>query len=106
MFGQVGFFHHFAGKEWEDKRPRDRYIAEAKRLLGVMEKRLEGRQWIMGDAFGIADISLLGWVRNLIGMYDAGGLVDYASLRNVPDWLDRALARPAVQRGLNSPKRG
>jgi GST-like protein len=105
MFGQVGFFHHFAGKEWEDKRPRDRYVAEAKRLLGVIEKRLEGRQWITGDDFSIVDISLLGWVRNLVGMYDAGGLVDYASLRNVPAWLDRALARPAVQRGLNIPKR-
>jgi GST-like protein len=105
MFGQLGFFHRFAGKDWEDKRPRDRYAAEAKRLLGVMEKRLEGRQWMMGDEYGIVDISMLGWVRNLVGMYDAGGLVDYDSFRNVPAWLERGLARPAVQRGLNSPKR-
>ncbi len=105
MFGQLGFFHKFAGREYEDKRPRDRYVAEAKRLLAVLERRLEGRTWIMGDEFTIADISLLGWVRNLIGFYEAGELVDYASLEAVPAWLDRCLARPAVQRGLNIPSR-
>ncbi|AMJ60451.1 glutathione S-transferase N-terminal domain-containing protein [Bosea sp. PAMC 26642] len=105
IFGQLGFFHKFAGKDYEDKRPRDRYVAESKRLLGVLETRLAGRDWIMGDEYTIADISLLGWVRNLVGFYDAGGLVDYASLKNVPAWLERGLARPAVQRGLDSPKR-
>jgi len=103
MFGQVGFFHKFAGKEFEDKRPRDRYVAESKRLLGVLEARLDGREWIMGDGYTIADIATLGWVRNLIGFYGAGELVDYASLRNVPAWLERGLARPAVQRGLMIP---
>ena len=106
MFGQLGFFHKFAGREYEDKRPRDRYVAESKRLLAVLEQRLEGRTWIMGDEFTIADVSLLGWVRNLIGFYEAGELVDYASLKAVPAWLDRCLARPAVQRGLTIPGRG
>ena len=106
MFGQLGFFHKFAGKDYEDKRPRDRYAAESKRLLGVLEGRLEGRDWIMGDDYTIADISMIGWVRNLIGFYEAGEIVDYASLKNVPAWLERALARPAVQRGLNIPARG
>ena len=105
MFGQVGFFHKFAGREYEDKRPRDRYAAESKRLLGVLETRLDGRRWIMGDDYTIADIATLGWVRNLIGFYDAGELVDYASLKNVPAWLERGLARPAVQRGLTIPAR-
>jgi GST-like protein len=105
MFGQVGFFHKFAGSEYEDKRPRDRYAAESKRLLGVLETRLAGRDWIMGTDYTIADISLLGWVRNLVGFYDAGALVDYDSLKNVPAWLERGLARPAVQRGLDIPKR-
>ena len=105
MFGQLGFFHRFAGKDYEDKRPRDRYVAESKRLLGVLETRLEGRDWIMGDEYTIADISMLGWVRNLIGMYDAGEIVDYASLKTVPAWLERGLARAAVQRGLNIPSR-
>jgi GST-like protein len=105
MFGQVGFFHKFAGREYEDKRPRDRYVAEAKRLLAVLDGRLEGRTWVMGDEFTIADVSMLGWVRNLIGFYEAGELVDFASLKNVPAWLERGLARPAVQRGLAIPSR-
>jgi GST-like protein len=105
MFGQLGFFHKFAGKDYEDKRPRDRYAAESKRLLGVLETRLAGRDWIMGDDYTIADIASLGWVRNLVGFYDAGELVDYAGLTNVPAWLERGLARPAVQRGLEIPKR-
>ncbi|MGO4526583.1 glutathione S-transferase N-terminal domain-containing protein [Microvirga sp. 2MCAF35] len=105
MFGQLGFFHKFAGREIEDKRPLERYRNESKRLLGVLETRLEGRDWIMGDDYTIADISLLGWVRNLIGFYGAGELVEFGSLKRVPAWLERGLARPAVQRGLEIPKR-
>ena len=105
MFGQLGYFHKFAGREIEDKRPLERYRAESKRLLGVLEKRLDGRQWIMGDGYTIADIALLGWVRNLIGFYGAGELVEYDTFKNVPAWLERGLARPAVQRGLEIPKR-
>jgi GST-like protein len=105
MFGQLGFFHKFAGREIEDKRPLERYRSESKRLLGVLDARLEGRDWIMGADFTIADISMIGWVRNLITFYEARELVEYDNLKNVPAWLDRALARPAVQRGLNIPKR-
>ena len=105
MFGQVGFFHKFAGKDYEDKRPRDRYVAESKRLLGVMDRHLDGRQWFMDDDYTIADISMLGWVRNLIGFYGARELVAFDTFRNVAAWLERGLARPAVQRGLNIPKR-
>src|SRR5215210_384040 len=105
MFGQLGYFHKFAGREIEDKRPLERYRAESKRLLGVLEARLAGRPWIMGDAYTVADVLLLGWVRNLIGFYEAGDLVDFGSLVQVPGWLERGLARPAVQRGLNIPPR-
>jgi GST-like protein len=105
MFGQVGFFNKFAGKEYEDKRPLQRYVGEAKRLLGVMDVHLKGRQWFMDDDYTIADISMLGWVRNIIGFYEARDLVDFDSLKHVPAWLERGLARPAVQRGLNIPKR-
>jgi len=104
MFGQVGFFHKFAGKDYEDKRPRDRYVAEAKRLLGVLDARLQGRDWVM-DEYTIADIALLGWVRNLDGFYEAGELVGFSDFRNVGAWLERGLARPAVQRGLTIPAR-
>ncbi len=105
MFGQVGFFHKFAGRDIEDKRPRDRYAGESKRLLGVLEDRLATRTWVMDDDYTIADIALLGWVRNLIGFYDAVELVGYAGLTHVPAWLERGLARPAVQRGLRIPSR-
>ncbi|WP_417826786.1 glutathione S-transferase N-terminal domain-containing protein [Thalassospira povalilytica] len=105
IFGQLGFFHKFAGKEIEDKRPLTRYVNESKRLLGVLENRLDGRDWIMGDEYTIADIAILGWVRNLIGFYEAGDLVAYGTLKNVPAWLERGLARPAVQRGLDIPAR-
>jgi GST-like protein len=105
MFGQLGYFNKFAGKDIADKRPLERYVAESNRLLGVMEMRLEGRQWIMDDEYSIADISMLGWVRNLIGFYEARELVAFDSFRHVAAWLERGLARPAVQRGLNIPKR-
>ncbi len=105
MFGQVGFFHKFAGREYEDKRPLERYVNESRRLLGVLDTRLQDRAWIMGD-YSIADIATLGWVRNLIGFYGAGDLVRFADYRNVGAWLERGLARPAVQRGLLIPARG
>jgi GST-like protein len=105
MFGQVGFFHKFAGREYEDKRPLKRYVDETKRLLGVLETRLAGRDWIMDEGYSIADVSMLGWVRNLIGFYGAREIVAYDTLEHVPAWLDRCLARPAVQRGLDIPKR-
>jgi len=106
MFGQVGFFHKFAGKDFEDKRPRERYVAETKRLLGVLEGQLAGREWICGAEYTIADIATLGWVRNLIGFYGARHLVGFDAFANVAAWLERGLARPAVQRGLEIPRRG
>lgn len=105
MFGQLGFFHKFAGREYEDKRPHERYRAESQRLLGVLETRLAGRDWIMGGDYSIADIATLGWVRNLIGFYGAREIVHFDDLKNVPLWLERGLARPAVQRGLEIPNR-
>lgn len=105
MFGQVGFFYKFAGREYEDKRPLKRYVDESRRLLNVLDDRLEGRAWIMGNEYTIADISLLGWVRNVVGFYEAGDLVEFDRLKNVPAWLERGLARPGVQRGLTIPKR-
>ncbi len=105
MFGQVGYFHKFAGRDISDRRPLQRYVDESKRLLGVLETRLDGRDWIM-DQYSIADIATLGWVRNLITFYEARELVAFDVLKHVPAWLERGLARPAVQRGLEIPKRG
>lgn len=105
MFGQVGFFNTFAGKDYEDKRPLERYVAESARLLGVLDKHLEGRQWIMGDDYSIADIATFPWIRNLIGFYEAGELVQFERFTNVRRVLDAFLSRPAVQRGLTIPAR-
>ncbi|MDB5528591.1 MAG: glutathione S-transferase [Devosia sp.] len=105
MFGQLGFFHKFAGKDFEDKRPFERYRAESERLLKVLESRLTGRQFIMGDEYTIADIALIGWVRNLNGFYGAGEITKYNELTAVPAWVERMMARPAVERGLNIPAR-
>lgn len=105
MFGQLGFFHFFAGKDFDDKRPRDRYAAESKRLLGVLDQRLATRSWIMGDEYTIADMAIFPWVRNLIERYGAGDLVDYARFPHVARTLAAFVARPAVQRGLLIPMR-
>jgi len=105
MFGQLGFFHKFAGKAYEDKRPRDRYVAESRRLLGVLDRHLDGRRWMMGDEYTIADIASFPWIRNLAGFYEAGELVGFDDFTNVKRVLAAFLARPAVQRGLDIPKR-
>lgn len=105
VFSQFGFFHKFAGRNYEDKRPFERHRAETQHLLEVLETRLDGRSWIMGDAYSIADISLLGWVRHLVGFYGAGEFVGYTKLKHVPAWLEQGLARPAVGRGLTIPAR-
>ncbi|MDB5744347.1 MAG: glutathione S-transferase [Polaromonas sp.] len=106
MFGQLGFFDKFAGKDYEDKRPRDRYAAESKRLLGVLDQRLESRAWIMGEAYTIADIASFPWIRNLIGFYEAGALVNIDEFPNVLRALAAFVARPAVAKGLEIPERG
>lgn len=104
MFGQLGFFNKFAGKDYEDKRPRDRYVAESKRLLGVLDQRLQGREWILGEQYSIADIATFPWVRNLIGFYEAGDLVGINNFPNVTRVLENFLQRPAVIKGLTIPE--
>jgi GSH-dependent disulfide-bond oxidoreductase len=105
MFGQVGFFHKFAGKDYPDKRPLERYVGESKRLLAVLEQRLAERSWIMGDAYTIADIATFPWVRALTGFYAAGELVGIVNFPRVSQALGEFLARPAVARGLEIPHR-
>jgi GST-like protein len=105
MFGQVGFFHKFAGKDYEDKRPRDRYAAESKRLLGVLDRQLADRAWITGDALTIADIATFPWINNLIGFYEAADLVGMAGFPHVTRALRSFMARPAVVRGMDIPQR-
>jgi GST-like protein len=103
MFGQVGFFHKFAGREYEDKRPRERYVGEARRLLAVLDARLADRNWVMGDTYTIADIAIFPWVRGLVDYYAAGELVQFGEFTHVARVLAAFLARPGVQRGLVVP---
>jgi len=103
MFGQLGFFHKFAGKDYEDKRPRDRYVAESKRLLGVLNTQLQGKQWMLGDEYSMVDIAIFPWVRGLVGFYGAGDLVGFADFPEVERVLAVFVARPAVVKGLGIP---
>jgi len=105
MFGQLGFFHKFAGKDYDDKRPRDRYVAESRRLLAVLDQRLAGRDWIMGNEYSVADIATFPWVNNLVGSYGAGDLVGFADFTHIHRALAAFMARPAVVRGLGIPQR-
>jgi GST-like protein len=105
IFGQLGFFNKFAGNDYEDKRPRDRYVAESKRLLAVLDGRLAKRNWIMGDTYTIADMAIFPWIRNLIGFYEAGDLVGISDFPHITRALDSFLARPAVARGVVIPGR-
>jgi GST-like protein len=103
MFGQMGYFVKYAGAAIEDPRPRERYIAESRRLLGVLDGHLAGKTWMMGELFTIADVALLGWVRGIDVHYQASDLVGLRELQHVQAWLKQALERPAVQRGLEVP---
>jgi len=106
MFGQLGFFHKFAGRDYEDKRPRERYVAEARRLLGVLDAQLATRRWMSGENYTIADMAIFPWVRNLVGFYGAAELVGFKEYPHVARALEAFLARPAVTRALNIPARG
>lgn len=103
MFGQLGFFFKFAGKEFEDKRPLERYRAESSRLLAVLNQHLQGQSWMVGDEFSVADIAIFPWVRNLLGFYAAGSLVGIERYPEVTRVLAEFVARPAVVRGLGVP---
>ena len=103
MFGQLGFFVKFAGKDIEDPRPRERYLAETKRLLGVLDRHLEGKTWMMGDEYSIADIAIFPWVRTLVGFYEAGEMVGFDTFKNVKRVFEAFMARPAVQKGVTIP---
>lgn len=103
MFGQLGFFVKMGGREVEDPRPRERYVAEATRLLRVVEGALEGREWIAGD-YSIADMALGPWL-NALEFYGAKPLVGWDESPNAQGYVERFLARPAVQRAMNIPPR-
>lgn len=105
MFGQFGFFNNFGGKDMEDKLPHTRYLNESKRLLGVLDGRLEGRDYLVGDAYSIADIAIWPWVRVLMGFYDAADMMELPTRKNVMAWYERCATRPASEKAVNIPAR-
>lgn len=105
MFGQLGFFHKFAGQDIEDPRPKQRYVDESTRLLKVLDAQLEGKEWVVGD-YSIADIAIAPWLRAIRDFYQVTDLVGWDKLENVPAYLDRFLERPAVKVGLVTPAQG
>ena len=70
------------------------YLDETKRLYGVLETQLQGREYLLG-AYGIADIKIFGWAR--IAHRTGFGLDDFP---NVKAWVERIEARPAVKAGI------
>ncbi|KZM51606.1 glutathione binding-like protein [Labrenzia sp. OB1] len=105
MAGQLGFFHKFAGRDYEDRRPFERYRDEVKRLLGVLDRHLNTREFIIGADYTIADIAAWPWIRNLGGFYEAGEVLGLADFTNVMRWLDTCMHRPASERAVNIPAR-
>ncbi len=103
LFGQLGFFVKFKGAEVTDPIPRERYVGEARRLLGVIETALEGRDWIAGE-YSIADMALAPWL-GALDFYGAKDLVGWTDHPRTVAYLDRFTARPAVQRALDIPPR-
>ncbi|MFO6464499.1 glutathione S-transferase family protein [Jannaschia sp. KMU-145] len=103
MLGQLGFFVKFAGKEIDDARPRQRYVDEAKRLLGVFAGEIEGRDWIAGE-FSMADIAIAPWL-NALNFYEAKDIVEWDAHPVLQDYVDRFKARPAVEVGMRTPPR-
>jgi len=105
MVGQMGHFYKFAADKITDPYPTDRYVGESKRLLNVLNGRLEGRDYIMGDQFTIADVATFPWVRVIGGFYEAAEIVGLDEYTNVTAFVERCEARPAAARGLTQPPR-
>lgn len=100
MFGQLGFFFRFGGAQYEDKRPRDRYVAESRRLLRVLNEQLKGKTWVMGDELSIADMAIFPWVHSVVHFYQASAIVGYEDVPEVDRALRAFYERPAVQRAM------
>jgi len=106
FFGQFGFFHKFGGKDYEDRRPFERYRDESRRLISVLDGRLKGRQFVMGDEYTIADIAIWPWLRTMTGFYDGGAHVGIDDFPDALRWLAECAARPASVKAVNIPARG
>ncbi|MEX0797945.1 MAG: glutathione binding-like protein [Bacteriovoracaceae bacterium] len=101
MFGQFGHFYKYAKDKCQDPYPRERYANEVKRLLKVLDKRLEGRKFIIDDDYSIADMAVFPWVGCLDWGYEAREFLEVDSYKNVVAWHDRCASRPKALAGAN-----
>ena len=105
MFGQFGHFFKYARDKCDHPYPLERYTNEAKRLLGVLDKQLSDREYLV-EEFSIADLATFPWV-NALGMsYGAGDVLPVQEYPHVDAWLTRCKARPSYERGkdVTAPK--
>lgn len=100
MFGQFGHFYKYAQDKCDHPYPTERYSKETQRLLGVLDKQLEDRDFLVGD-LSIADFATAPWVKALDQFYKASDHLGLNDFSNVQAWLQRFLQRPLVQKGLN-----
>eukprot|EP00899_Mesostigma_viride_P011199 jgi/Mesvir1/2007/Mv06193-RA.1 len=99
MFGQFGVYFKYARGICTDPYPLERTTKEVKRLLGVLDRALEGKEYVAGD-YSIADMAIFPWVEALDIAYGARDHLELDRFHNVMSWRARVKARPAVQRGL------
>lgn len=93
MLGQAHHFRLYAPEKIEYA--VNRYTNEARRIYGVMDRQLEGRKYIAGNQYSVADIAIFPWLRSA---QNQG--IDWADHPRLKDWFDRVAERPAVQRGV------
>ena len=92
MLGQA---HHFLGLDTQVPYGSERYVKEANRLYGVMDRRLAENDYLAGDEYTIADIACYPWAHR-----HPRHKVDLNDYKNVKRWYDAVGARPAVQKGM------
>ncbi|BBN19417.1 glutathione S-transferase [Marchantia polymorpha subsp. ruderalis] len=100
MFGQFGHFYKYAKDKCDHPYPLQRYSTEVKRILGVLEKRLEGTDFLVGNEYTIADMASFPWVHCLDFGYHAAEYLGVSNFPNVVAWKERCMARPATAKGL------
>lgn len=100
MFGQFGHFFKYAKDKCDHPYPVERYQKESQRLLGVLNTRLEGRTFLVGETYTIADMATFPWVLCLIQHYQAKDALGLDNFPHVMSWVERLQARPLTAKGL------
>jgi GST-like protein len=100
MFGQFGHFFKFAKDKCDHPYPLERYTTETKRLLGVLDRALEGKKYLVGNQYSIADMAIYPWVICLDRFYGGSDILDLKSFSSVQTWVAEIDSRPLTKKGL------